>query len=570
MIRIRRRDAGRFEDPRGMLHPLARRVLGARGLRSPEELRYRLADLASPMTLGGIERAVARLERAIADGRRVEVIGDFDADGATGAAVATLGLRRLGARATAHVPHRLRHGYGLDPGFVEELAAREGLRAGDLLLTVDHGTTSLAGVRRARELGLGVIVCDHHLPGPELPAAEALVNPQLPGCAFPSKAIAGVGVAFYLLLALRAKLRERGRFAAGEEPDLRELLDLVALGTVADLVPLDRNNRILVARGLERIRQGRMRPGLAALFAVADRDPATAVAADLAFALAPRLNAAGRLADMAAGLRLLLTEDPGEAEALAAELDAINAERRQRQRATVAEAEGLVEALAREEATLPPALCVSGADWHPGIVGLVASRLKERFHRPTVAFAPDGEGRLRGSARSIPGFHIRDALAAIDAAHPGLIERFGGHAAAAGLSLAPASLAPFAAALEGLAAKELDEERLQREVLTDGELEAEHFAWEAATALEACGPFGQGFPEPLFDGVFECLEARPVGEGHRRLLLAVPGRARPVVALAFDHDADPPPRLRAVYELRPDQWRGRQDVRLLLRHLFPA
>lgn len=335
MIRVRRRPVGAFHDPANRLHPLARRVLAARGLGSVEDIAYRLADLAAPWTLPAIANACDVLARAIGGGTRIHVVGDFDADGATGAAVATLGLRALGARAVAHVPDRRRHGYGLQPHFVEELVSGAEARPGEILLTVDHGTSSIEGVRHAQERGLTVVVSDHHLAGSELPPAAAIVNPQLPGSGFPSRAIAGVGVAFYLLLALRARRRaEAAGFAP--EPDFRALLDLVALGTVADLVPLDRNNRILVAKGLERIRAGRMRPGLAALFEVAGRDPARAQASDLGFAIAPRLNAAGRLEHMDAGLRLLLSEDREEARALALRLDAINAERRALQREGIA------------------------------------------------------------------------------------------------------------------------------------------------------------------------------------------------------------------------------------------
>lgn len=569
MIRLRRRAAGAFADPENRLHPVVRRVLAARGLRRPEEIDYRLASLHPPATMPGVVRACDHLLEAMARGRRVHVVGDFDADGATGAAVATLGLRAFGLDAGAYVPDRMRHGYGLQPEFVEELATEVGAEPGDVLLTVDHGTSSVAGVKRARERGLIVIVCDHHLAGPELPDAQAIVNPQLEDSAFPSRALAGVGVAFYLLLALRGRRRMLGA-SPEHEPELKALLDLVALGTVADLVPLDRNNRILVAKGLERIRRGRMRPGLAALFEVAGRDPARARASDLAFAIAPRLNAAGRLESMDTGLRLLLADDPEQARELAHRLDAINEERRALQRESIARAEALLESLFLPENDLPPALCLRQEDGHPGIVGLIAAALKERHHRPALVFAPDGQGALRGSARSIQGFHIRDALAALDARMPGLIARFGGHAAAAGLILPEAHWDAFRSAFTELAGEMLSAELLARELLTDGELEPEHFEWEVARALEACGPFGQGFPEPLFEGVFECVRSWPVGNVHRRLLLRPEGSHRSVTGFAFNLGEDPPSRFRAVFELEPKEWNGRREARVMIRHLLPV
>ncbi|HEX7111424.1 MAG TPA: single-stranded-DNA-specific exonuclease RecJ [Mizugakiibacter sp.] len=549
------------------VHPVLQRVYAARGVLCPADAEHRLARLLPPQALGGLERALDLLEAAIAADHTILIAGDFDADGATGCAVAVRGLRLLGARRVGCVvPNRFEHGYGLSPALVASLNP-----APDLLITVDNGISSVAGVEAARARGIQVVVTDHHLPGERLPAADAIVNPNLPGDPFPSKALAGVGVMFYLLLALRARLRERGAFAAREEPDLVALLDLVALGTVADLVPLDFNNRVLVEAGLRRIRAGRACAGIAALVEASGRSAATLVAADLGYALGPRINAAGRLEDMGLGVECLLTDDAARARELAALLSGINDERRGLQAAMVEEAEAMV-ARAGDSDAVGVALFDPG--WHAGVVGLVASKLKERLHRPVVAFAPAGEGsaELRGSARSIAGFHIRDALAEVDARHPGLLGRFGGHAMAAGLSLRASEFARFAAAFDAVARERIGAELLSPVLHTDGGLAPGEFELALAQQLREAGPWGQAFPEPLFEDVFECVGWRTMGERHLRLDLRDPRDGRTLQAVHFGgHDGQPPPALlRAAYELGIDDWQGRTRLRLLLRHRQPA
>ncbi len=552
--------------------PLLRRVLGARGVTTPQEAELRLGGLLPPDTLGGLDRAVALLQDAIAQDHRITVVGDFDCDGATGTAVAVRGLRLLGARQVSfRVPHRLRHGYGLTPALVEDLVAD----APDLLLTVDSGVACVPGIAAARARGWTVIVTDHHLPGPLLPDASAMVNPNLPGDGFPSKPLAGVGVVFYLLLALRRQLRSEGRLPA-PEPDLGTLLDLVAVGTVADLVRLDHNNRILVAAGLRRLRSGRANPGLLALAQVAGRTPSRLTAADIGFAIGPRINAAGRLEDMGLGIACLLADDPGEAQLLAAQLDAINRERRDLQQSMVDDAELLLRDVALPSADgeggLPLALCLHDDSWHPGVVGLVASKLKERLHRPVVAFAPGGgDGLLRGSARSIPGFHIRDALAEIDARQPGLVARFGGHAMAAGLSLPPAHLEAFRDAFAAVAASRLTPDLLQLELQSDGPLAPHEFDVELAELLQSAVPWGQGFPEPLFDNVFTLQGWRVVGERHLKLQLRGE-RSLLLDAIHFGgwRGAPPPDRLRVLYRLGVNSFRGERSVQLVVEHIEPA
>ncbi len=551
--------------------PLLQRLYAARGVRSAEAAAVPLKRLLAPDALGGLGPALDLLVAARADGRRIVVVGDFDCDGATGTAVAVRGLRMLGFPDVHYqVPHRMLHGYGLSPALVDAMAPL----APRLLLTVDSGINCLAGVAAARARGWQVLVTDHHLAGAVLPEADAIVNPNVQGDAFPSKAIAGVGVVFYLLLALRRRLREDG-LLGDAEPDLAALLDLVAVGTVADLVALDENNRVLVAAGLKRLRAGRAAPGLLALAAVAGRDVAALTTSDIGFAIAPRLNAAGRLEDMALGIECLLSDDPAAAHAMAERLHRINAERRDLQQQMVDEADARVaEWPTPAGGALPAALCLHDPGWHPGIIGLVASRLKERLHRPVLAFAPADEGGevLRGSARSIPGFHVRDALALVDARHPGLVARFGGHAMAAGLTLDAARFEEFRLAFEAVAHAALDAAALQQEWLTDGPLEPAEYARDTAEALRGAGPWGQGFPEPLFDEVFDVLEWRPVGTRHLKLTLRAPGAAAPVGAIHFGGwtGTPPPPRLHAVFQLELDDYQGRRGVQLLLRHWQPA
>ena len=499
------------------------------------------------------------------------MVGDFDADGATACALAVRGLRMLGAREVLHaVPNRMVHGYGLSPALVDELAAVEPA----LLVTVDHGIACYAGVEAAKARGWQILVTDHHLPGERLPPADAIVNPNRHGDGFPGKSLAGVGVMFYVLLALRARLRAEGR-VEGKGPDLAQLLDLVAVGTVADLVPLDANNRALVAAGLHRLRAGRACPGLMALVEVSGRRAGALVAADIGFAIGPRLNAAGRLEDMALGIECLLCDDPARARELAARLDAINRERRSVQETMLDEAERALAArpldAVGDPGAAPAAVCAYDPGWHPGVVGLVASRLKERLHRPVVAFAPaePGSAVLRGSARSIPGFHVRDALAALDVKYPGLVERFGGHAMAAGLTLDATRLEAFQAAFQDHAAAMLDASILQATLDSDGALSAHEFDRLHAEALRDGGPWGQGFPEPLFDGEFEVAGWRVVGERHLRLELRTEGVPGPLAAIHFGawQGNAPPPRARLAYRLQPDDYRGGDAIQLVVEHL---
>lgn len=570
MPRIRRRECVPTSGWDGSVPEVLRRVYAGRGVSSAEDGELRLARLLAPDLMGGMAQAAGLLAAAIREQRRIVVVGDFDCDGATGTAVAVRGLRMLGARNVAYrVPHRVAHGYGLSPALVADMACM----SPEILLTVDSGIACVAGVAAAKARGWRVVITDHHLPGPVLPDADAIVDPNLDGDAFPSKALAGVGVVFYLLLAIRRALRDTGA-GEGAEADLSRLLDLVAVGTVADLVPLDYNNRVLVAAGLQRIRRGDCQPGVKALAEVAGRALGTLCASDIGFAIAPRLNAAGRLEDMAVGIECLLADTPGEAERLAGALDAINAERRDLQQQMVDQAEALVQDWPMPEGGLPPILCLHDPGWHPGVVGLVASRLKERLHRPVLAFAPaePGSDRLRGSARSIPGFHVRDALAEVDATCPGLVERFGGHAMAAGLSLGASDLPAFSAALEAVALRRLDPALLAREIISDGPLDGADFSRTLAEQLRLAGPWGQAFPEPVFDNAFELLDWRVVGERHLKLRVLVEGRREPLSAIHFGgHTGEAPPqRLHMAYQLDLDDFRGRRDIQLLVRHIEPA
>ncbi len=573
--RIRRRDPG---DPAPLeaagLHPVLARVYAARRVCDPAELDLSVSGLPDYRGLLGIEAAAARLARAVEAGESVLVVGDFDADGATSCALVLRGLRAMGARRVDFlVPDRFRYGYGLTPEIVA-VAAR---RRPHLLVTVDNGIGSVAGVAAAHAAGMEVIITDHHLPGPELPAAAAIVNPNQPGDGFPAKSLAGVGVAFYLLLAVRARLRESGWFARRPEPRLAAWLDLVALGTVADVVPLDRVNRILVAQGLARIRAGETCPGIRALLEVAGRDPARCVASDLAFAAAPRLNAAGRLTDMSLGIRCLLCDEPAEASALAQQLDELNRRRRDIEARMQDEALAALERLDLDGGTLPPALCVYDPGWHPGVVGILAARLKERFHRPVVAFAPDGEGGLlKGSARSVPDLHMRDLLDAVATRHPSLLSRFGGHAMAAGLSLPAAHLEAFGAALAEEAARAGAGRESAGTVESDGPLDPADFQPELAGLLRYGGPWGAGFPEPVFDGRFRVADWRTVGGDGRHLRLTVqPAEEGPVLeAIAFNQA--PPPGLAAgtelelAYRLDLNHFRGTTRLQLMVEHLAPA
>lgn len=550
------------------LHPVLARIYAGRGAATRDDVDHRLARLAAPALLGGMEAAVALIVDAIDHDRPVLVVGDFDADGATGTAVALRGLRMLGLRRVSHrVPNRFVHGYGLSRALVDDIDAPHGT----LIVTVDNGIASHDGVLAARAAGYGVLVTDHHLPGAVLPAADAIVNPNLAGDAFPSKALAGVGVVFYLLLAVRAALRANGRYGSAGEPELASLLDLVAIGTVADLVPLDFNNRVLVAAGLKRIRAGQMQHGVRALFRAAGRDPARADARDFGYALGPRINAAGRLEDMGIGIECLVTDDERVADALALELDRINRERRDLQAEMVAQAEALAEATDRE-ALRAVGVCLADAGWHAGVVGLVASKLKEKLDRPVFALAPGEGGEWKGSGRSVAGFHLRDALAAIDARDPGLLLRFGGHAMAAGLSLAGDAIGRFAAAFDAEARRALGDAPDAAAILSDGALAGAEVTLALAELLADAGPWGQAFPEPQFDNVFEVRESRVVGAKHLRYVLGFAECGTVAQGIHFGGYAGQtvPARIRAAYQLGVDEFRGERRVQLLIRHVEPA
>jgi len=542
------------------VHPLLARLYAARGVAAAAELDTQLAFLLPPQGLLGIDAAAGLLADAIAMRRKILVVADYDCDGATACAVALRALRSFGATVDYLVPNRFETGYGLSPEVVGIAARHERLGQPDVLVTVDNGIASVAGVAEAKRLGMQVIVTDHHLPGDRLPAADAIVNPNQPGCRFASKGSAGVGVAYYTMLAVRAELRRRGHFAARPEPNLAGLLDLVALGTVADLVPLDRNNRILVAQGLARIRRRRMSPGVAALLQVAGRDAARASAFDLGFAVGPRLNAAGRLADMSLGIECLVTDDMGRALNIAQALDAINRERRgietEMRAAAAIRLEG-IDAAARASLTLfDPA-------WHQGVIGILAGRVKEAHHRPTFVFARGENDELRGSGRSIPGLHLRDALDLVAKRRPDLLKRFGGHAAAAGLTLNAADLPVFADLFEQVARALLPHAALTRTLETDGALESAYYSVSAARLLEDA-VWGQGFPAPLFADAFEVERQRLLKDQHLKLTLKK-GRAR-FDAIRFHHAEAAPERIRAVFRLDVNAWQGEANLQLVLEH----
>jgi single-stranded-DNA-specific exonuclease len=569
--RIRRRQVSSntpFSDTG--IHPLLARVYRARGVESSAQLDLSLEHLLPPTLLRNADRAATLLADALADDQRIVVIGDFDADGATSTAVAVSALRAFGARHVDYlVPNRFEYGYGLTPEIVA-LAARD---KPDIIITVDNGISSLEGVAAASELGIATLVTDHHLPGRELPQAAVIVNPNQPGCDFPSKALAGVGVIFYTLLALRAELRARGWFSQRAEVNLAQYLDLVALGTVADVVPLDRNNRILVAEGLRRIRAGQCRPGILALLEVASRQSTTVVASDLGFAVAPRINAAGRLQDMSIGIECLLCEDMATARSQASRLHQLNLERRVIEQGMQDEALQILAKLSLHAASeLPVAMTLYQSGWHQGVIGILASRIKERLHRPTIAFADGDAGELKGSARSIPGIHIRDILDAVATRHPGLVTRFGGHAMAAGLTLPRAAYDEFATAFVTEVELHAEEVHLQAVIESDGELAAEDFQLALATQLRFAGPWGQHFPEPMFDGRFTVVSQRLVGEKHLKLVLSPVGSDTLLDAIAFNIDPGVWPNqsvgeIEIAYRLDVNEFRGQRSVQLLVEHL---
>jgi len=552
------------------IHPVLRRVYLARELGTARDLDYRLDRLHPAALLSGIDTAAGLLHSVMARGGRILVIGDFDADGATSSALAVRVLRRLGAPEVDFlVPDRFRYGYGLTPEIVSVAA----LQQPDLILTVDNGIASIAGVQEARRLGIEVLVTDHHLPGGMLPSASAIVNPNQREDRFPSKNLAGVGVIFYVMAALRQRLRAAGWFRAKgiAEPNLAEFLDLVALGTVADVVALDANNRILVEQGLRRIRAGRACVGIRALIEVAGRSCAEIVASDLGFALGPRLNAAGRLANMKLGIECLLTDDMAHARELAQRLDSLNRERRDIEGAMQEQALAhLRECEALVGSDLPPGLCLFHPEWHQGVVGILAGRIKDRYHRPTIAFADGGEGKLKGSARSIKGLHIRDAIDAVATRRPELVERFGGHAMAAGLTVPALGIEAFAEEFALEVGRRLDPEDLQGRVWSDGELRAEEHSVELAVALRYAGPWGQGFPEPVFDGEFRVLDQRIVGERHLRLTVRHPQGSGGLTAIAFGSpflsiDSD---RVHLAYRLDLNSYQGTVTPQLVVQNFL--
>lgn len=555
------------------LHPLLWRIYRSRGVRAADELERELSALIPPERMAGTDDAVAALAGALEDGRRILVVGDFDADGATSCALAVLALRAFGHAAVDFlVPNRFTFGYGLTPEIVDH--ARE--RAPDLLVTVDNGISSVAGVAAANALGWEVVVTDHHLAGTQLPAARALVNPNLAGNPFPSKALAGVGVIFYVMLALRGHLRGTGWFSRRgiAEPNMADFLDLVALGTVADVVPLDRNNRILVHHGLMRIRSGRCRPGITALLRIAGRNPARVQAADMGFFVGPRLNAAGRLDDMSRGIACLLTDDPEQALALATELDRLNRERRDIEDGMKQQAEELLATIAGEDPeSLPWGLCLYQPEWHQGVIGILASRIKERYQRPVIAFAAAGDGLLKGSARSIPGLHIRDALDEVAVRAPGLLEKFGGHAMAAGMSIAGERFTEFATVFDEVVRTHLAPDDLRAVIHSDGAVAASELTLETARAIVDGGPWGQGFPEPMFDDRFEVVDSRVVGDRHWKLKVRPVSGRDTFDAIAFNGVEKLPvlPQVvHAAYRLDENEWQGRVRLQLRFEHLQEA
>ena len=548
------------------LPPILKQVYANRGIRHPEELVLNLNQLIPPHSLKGIQEAADLLADAIEGEGRVLIVGDFDADGATSCAMAVSVLQQMGLQEVAYlVPNRFQFGYGLTPEIVELAAAQ----APDLIVTVDNGISSVEGVLAARQMGISVLITDHHLPGADLPQADVIVNPNQPGCSFPSKYLAGVGVMFYVLTALRATLRERNWFTERgiPPPNLGDALDLVALGTVADVVPLDRNNRILVAAGLARIRSGRARPGVEALFEVAGRDHASATAGDLGFIVGPRLNAAGRLDDMSIGIECLLAESSASARDRAQTLHQLNRERRDIEQSMQQDALAQLEALDLAADALPFAMTLFDPSWHQGVIGILASRIRERTHRPTVVFAKADDGWLKGSGRSIPGIHLRDMLDQVATQHPGLLSKFGGHAMAAGLSLAEDRLDDFQQALNEAVAMALDHQPPQQVQESDGSLRADDLTLAIFETVTQAGPWGQQFPEPLFDGIFSVRRHRIVGEKHLKLSLA--SENTEVEAIAFNIDVDtwlknPLRELGALYRLGINDYRGERSPQLVI------
>ncbi|CAH0990780.1 Single-stranded-DNA-specific exonuclease RecJ [Sinobacterium norvegicum] len=557
------------------VEPLLARIYASRKINATVELERQLAGMLMPATFKGMDSAVAILVEAVEQQRQIVIVGDYDADGATSSALSILALRAMGlASVTYLVPNRFTHGYGLTPRLVDEAKAL----GAELLITVDNGIAAIAGVEAAHAAGMKVVVTDHHLPGDTLPAADAIVNPSQPGCGFASKNIAGVGVIFYVMAALRAALVARGWFSnqGMAVPNMADYLDIVALGTVADVVPLDRNNRILVHQGLARIRAGKARPGILHILELAKRSYHRVVASDMGFAIGPRLNAAGRLDDMSLGVECLLTSDAIRAAEIAAELDGLNQDRKSIEGSMQQEADQALARLQVDEAELPWGVCLFDKTWHEGVIGILASRIKDKHHRPVIIFAQGDDGGVKGSARSIAGFHMRDAIAAIDAKNPGLIHKFGGHAMAAGLTIAPENYNLFSQLFDQQARNTLDEDELQAVVLSDGELGPEQFTLDLAHRLREAGPWGQRFAEPVFDGEFTLVQQRLVGGSHLKMVLAPSGFDGMLIdAIAFNIDPKQWPnldvnRVSLAYKLDINEFRGKQTVQLLVDYLAVA
>ena len=572
---VKRRVANSTLNLPDSMHPLLRRVYSQRKIKHVEELELGLENLIPPERFKGIDAAIELLIDALRQQQRVLIVADFDADGATSCVVALTALRQFGYQHTDYiVPNRFDYGYGLTPEIVELAKTRNP----DLIITVDNGISSIEGVAAAKSAGIKTLITDHHLPGADAPNADAIVNPNQNGCNFPSKSIAGVGVIFYVMLALRARLRETNWFEENSiaEPNLADLLDLLALGTVADVVALDRNNRILVSEGLRRIRAGRTRPGIKSLLEIAGRSITRLTASDLGFSVGPRLNAAGRLDDMSTGIECLLTDHEGAAYKLALQLDDMNKDRKQIEGDMREQAFKFLQEFSLEESDLPAALCIYDERWHQGVVGILASRVKEKFNRPVIAFADanDSGVEIKGSARSIKGFHIRDALDAVASRNPGMISKFGGHAMAAGLSLKKDKLQEFTRAFQKQAALLLDEELLQAHIMSDGDITHSEFSMDTAAVLIKGGPWGQEFPEPVFDGKFKVIQQRRVGENHLKLVLApelAPRQTIDAIAFNIDKKEWPAPEMTDIeiaYKLDINEFRGNQTLQLMVEHII--
>lgn len=553
-------------------NPVLARIYASRGIHDLEGLGRNLNELLPDTGLTGIEKAVDRLIQALQQRQKIMIVGDFDCDGATSTAVAVLALRMMGAADVCYlVPNRFEYGYGLSPEIVVEALKQHP----DLLITVDNGISSIEGVAAANLADLDVVVTDHHLAGNALPEAYAIVNPNQPDCQFNAKSTCGVGVIFYVMIALRRSLQQQGWFEQQglPTPNLGSLLDLVALGTVADVVPLEQNNRVLVYQGLQRIKAGRCRPGIKALIELSGRQQHKIASSDLGYALAPRLNAAGRLEDMSIGIECLLTDSEHKAKELAATLNELNQERKGIEQEMQQQALDLLARLQFDDEELPYGLSLYEPEWHQGVIGILASRIKERTHRPVIAFAQGDEGELKGSARSIPGFHIRDGLDAIAAKHPALLRKFGGHAMAAGLTISNADLTLFQGAFDQEVRRQLSESDLQQQVLTDGVLHANDMTIELAEMLRDAGPWGHQFPEPIFEGEFSLLQQRVVGHRHLKMVLMEPVSGLAVDAIQFNADMEQWPdesqtHVRVIYRLDVNEFRGRKTVQMLVDHLL--